>query len=331
MLRPALMRVTKTAPVLAVLALAALVILGAKAHAAADADQDAFRMYQNSFEPKAAFSGVLRITGRDVALEVEVRGLDGMSRYIFHSGGKTVDVLRGGGKIIVKVGPRNVSVEVPSFLDFTDTTDLIMRNYSASIAGRDIVGGRPARKIEMTPLRPGRPDRVVWIDEATGIQLRRDDYRYDGSLIERRELVKLNVVATPDKAEAERWRQALLDPDLDDSLAARLMAPKFHQFRPGPPLAQFFPSRVPEGYVLIGARLAGQPRGPVRHFVWTDGIGVISAFVREVPWWARRPQPVTVRPDGGVELESDGLRLLLVGDATPEELTDMAASFLRKR
>lgn len=294
----------------------------------ANSDQDALRVYRNSLGPKVAFDGLLRVTGRELALEVEVKRLEGMTRYFFHDDGRVTEILRGDGRMIARGNSPGMVSGIPLFLDLVDTTDLIQQNYTVSFAGREVIGGRPARKIEITPRKAGRPYRVVWIDEATGIQLRREDYRYDGGLIERRELLRLTVDKTPDQVEARRWKDILRDPRRGDYfLVVPGMPGGGHGDMKKPPAGAITPSWVPEGYRFVGERSSGFGHGGVIHLIWTDGIGIISVFERPVPWWARRPQGLTQRSDGGVEWESGGVRFLLIGDAAPEELLAMAASF----
>lgn len=320
----------------AVAAVAAVAATTSIAQAAPE--QNALRLYLDSLWPKAAFEGLLRVTGRELALQVEVRRLDGMTGYFFRDGaGMPTEIVRGDGRMIVKGGPAGVfGGGMPFFLDLIDTTDLIQQNYSVSLAGRDVVGGRPAQRIEITPRKAGRPYRVVWIDEATGIQLRREDYRYDGSLIERRELVSVSVPAAASGAEARRWKNMLRNPGpsgfllVNPRMIAAPMAGGSQMKMPGLPGMQLLPAHVPEGYCFVGERAPVQLRGGVRHLVWTDGIGVISVFERPVPWWARRGQPPTQRADGGVEWETGGVWFLLIGDAAPDELLEMAASFVPK-
>lgn len=59
--------------------------------------------------------------------------------------------------------------------------DLIRRNYHLSYLGRSRVAGRPTYLLSLTPKHPGNPSRRLWVDQATFVILRREDYNPDGS------------------------------------------------------------------------------------------------------------------------------------------------------
>jgi outer membrane lipoprotein-sorting protein len=60
--------------------------------------------------------------------------------------------------------------------------DLIRRNYVIDCTGTDRVAGRPAYVLPLTPKHPGNPSRRLWVDQATFVVLRREDYTADGAL-----------------------------------------------------------------------------------------------------------------------------------------------------
>lgn len=275
------------------------------------------QIYLRSFAPGTAYRATLVLDSPLGKAKVGVLFSGGVWRYeVQSSKGKAVAVRTSEGRVF-SYGP-----VPPRFLRtvgwmVTPPPGLLPKNYTLTIAAGE-EGGRPAWKIEITPRYPGRPHRTVWVDMTSGIQLRLEDRGGDGKLLQTRVLEDLvvNPVLTPEERgqlHGEGGASQHLQPPL-------LKGEQLKKAAGWEPL-RF--TRLPKGYVYMGGRLSRREKGTVHH-LYSDGLGIVSLFENPLPWWAwgmEKPQPGEV-----ITWESKGRHLTLMGDATPEELAEMARS-----
>lgn len=152
--------------------------------------------------------------------------------------------------------------------------DLLGANYAVTLAARDTVAGRPAQQVAVR--RPGgRLAAWFWLDQATGLPLRREVFDTGGRLLSEGEFVSLRVGpgtggagtagAPAGGSPARIWR---------DELANRQLAGlRAH----GWPL----PGPLPGNLSLLDAREAAGPAGPVVHLAYSDGLSLVSVFVQQ--------------------------------------------------
>lgn len=144
------------------------------------------------------------------------------------------------------------------------TVDLLARHYSLAPEGAATVAGRPVDVV--VARRPGSPasDAVVarfWLDQVTGLVLRREVYRRDGRPGRATAFVEVSVSpATPRTRAAGAWPEAL-DADAVEHLRR---------------LGWMCPTSLPGPLDLVDARR--DPRSGVLHLSYADGIDSLSLF-----------------------------------------------------
>jgi negative regulator of sigma E activity len=173
---------------------------------------------------------------------------------------------------------------------------LLARHYDLRVIADTLCSGRPAHVVEA--LRPGISGAAAlagrfWIDEATGLLLRRDVLDEDGDIMRTSEFVSLSMAPKASALVPAAYTSGgLLRPTgrrLDDSQLQVLEAQ-------GWPVA----SALPAGLELFEARLHDGDSGDVLQLSYSDGLSALSLFVQngELPRGAR-DVPGSARPMAG--------------------------------
>ncbi|MGE5508375.1 MAG: hypothetical protein ACM3RP_07850 [Chitinophagales bacterium] len=190
--------------------------------------------------------------------------------------------------------------------------ELLRQNYTVDIKNGPVLLGRETWEITLTPRWQGSPSRRAIIDRATRVRMVVEDRDHAGRVLQRREVISFQPAPGRQAARPvrraggkERWLSA--------EQAASTVGPWLR-----------YPRYLPPGYRLVGVRVGPKPGGFV-HLAFFDGLGVISLYEREVPWWAR-PGVREGAERGGFAWTHDGIRFYLVGDVPPEELRRIADS-----
>lgn len=201
-------------------------------------------------------------------------------------------------------------------LNLPDLRPHMERNYRVRREGIEYLG-RPAWQETADPRHPGNPSRVTFYDRSTGAVLKQEDRDRDGRLMVRREATRFEEVPFSEK-EYKRLAETLRTKGHDvPHFTSPAQARRALGFSPA------VPSYLPEGYVSLGVRVSRR-RARTAHAMFSDGIGIISLYAQEVPWWARRNSA----PKAGavIEWEHAGIHYVLVGDVPPAELGRVAQS-----
>ncbi len=179
---------------------------------------------------------------------------------------------------------------------------------------------------------PGGPlRRSFWVDRKTGLLLKTETYRYDGTLSRRERLVKLETPAAMDPA--------LFVSAAPSGTAARPLIP------PDPPVAGIaarFPRWAPLGFLPLEARaqdggaLIVYGDGEARFTVFEGPAGASSGLDERLGREVRLPDGMTARllpaGDGAALVRRTGAGLLVVsGDLADEELARVAESLEEAR
>jgi hypothetical protein len=146
---------------------------------------------------------------------------------------------------------------------------LLARNYALRVVGVQQCSGRSATLVEA--LRPGSG--VVagrfWVDEATGLVVRRDVLDERGSIVRSSAFMSLRLDAgTPSAVVAQQVRPT--GQRLSDQALAELRATGWT-----------VPESLPAGMDLFEARLHDSDAGEVLQLSYSDGLSTMSLFVQK--------------------------------------------------
>lgn len=203
--------------------------------------------------------------------------------------------------------------------------------YEVSLAGQDRLLDRPCTRVEVRRRADGSLRERLWIDESTGLLLRRDSYEGDQRL---RLFAYLSLDLQPataaragTRASRAKERDALR---LRDTSATPVEEAALAALRLG---GWVVPPSLPGGYEPVAAYAVDGSEGQPLHVVYRDGLYTVSLFQqRGHPDWESLPEGA--EPAADVEQpayewpgalprrlvwEADGATFSLVGDAPPAE------------
>lgn len=235
---------------------------------------------------------------------------------------------------------------------------LLLRNYTFTATDGGRIAGRSTYRLEIASKYPGRKEKLLWVDNRTGIVLKSQvthpnsdsmvttafttitenpsDWTLPASIAdgfkggfpkplqEKGGMKGTSAwIGAVDQADLTRLR------DLGRSVSFPLLAPRF----------------IPEGFVIEEVReIAAESASasPVVHVLYSDGLSSISLFLqREEPLWPDRIRSFFFgagrhgglfhreRPPDGVtvvEGNRDGTRYVLVSDISGSQINRMADS-----
>ncbi len=147
--------------------------------------------------------------------------------------------------------------------------DLLFKNYEVNLIGEEEIAGRPAYIMEIRPHFPGRPAKVIWVDQQKFIILKNRDYSAEGKETLLSFFVEINFKSTVKKEEFN-----LLLPE-GKNLSSEVSLEEIRKRLPFPVL---IPSYLPSGFILQRARVIYWNRQPVLHLGYVDGLCSISLF-----------------------------------------------------
>lgn len=291
-------------------------------------------------------SAGLNITGRVLTVhptpaEVQttvrrvVRRSDGRSLCVFEAPqSERGIIIADDGRWTVRYSPlerlvrRKRSLDHAGLADIRRLTRLILTNYHVRVEATETVAGRACYRVCFAPKSGQNGTIRVWMDRATGAELRRDDLDASGSTVS---LMLFTSVAFP-----ARIGDAELTPRLPRNVRTVTMTRALVQTDVSAlARAAGFPVRAPLTmpvgfhYVAgVAGTLAGRPAAFLRY---TDGL--LDLTLIETPRTRRGAQParslhVMPRPYGEVlvEIGLDDLQITLIGRGEPRELVAAAES-----
>lgn len=147
---------------------------------------------------------------------------------------------------------------------------LLARHYELRIVGPTVCSGRPARLVEVfrDATKPTSVAGRFWIDDVTGLVLRRDVLDAEGSLVRSSEFVSLRMGVAAAKVTGQVLRPS--GKRLDDWGLADLR-------REGWPIS----GTLPSGLELFEARLHNEDTDTeVLQLSYSDGLSTLSLFVQ---------------------------------------------------
>jgi outer membrane lipoprotein-sorting protein len=213
--------------------------------------------------------------------------------------------------------------------------DRVAENYAVKTeeAGKD-EASRPAWRVELSARGGGAVLRRLWLDKKSGVVLRSETLRPDGSLASQMIVQKLAFGGKEDFTFAPPAGTAVIEGaeqdylELDEAEETAGFAPRL-------------PSSLPKGYVLESVDVIRRGKNNVVHSRFTDGLNVLSLFQAPpktrlgLRGRARKPikvkgaqRALTTWTDDGnvVGWTSRGERFILVGALPVETLRTTAES-----
>ncbi len=285
-------------------------------------------------ESRVSLSGVMRTTSTvqatEISSEVVVYRKAGMTRYEYRSPELRGLVLIDKGDTLIRLDPATRTATVETVHRSPATVDLVLKNYRAEISGQEQLLGRQTDVITLKPQQRSGPTRKLWIDRATGVVLRTEQYNSSGKMVSRSFYSSVDWKASPPDSlftVPDGWKQVVAPMQTErhwekEDLSRRL---GFTIREPG---------YVPPGFVLDGFHLVIRPNAqPSAHIRYVDGLNSISIFEHRCPpgrgrgfQWGRRMgrrgncEFFTSNEGNVLVKEVGGIRLIVVGDLPEGEL-----------
>ncbi len=285
-------------------------------------------------ESRVTLSGVMRTTSTvqatEISSEVVVYRKAGMTRYEYRSPELRGLVLIDKGDTLIRLDPTTRTATVETVHRSPATVDLVLKNYRAELAGQEQLLGRQTDVITLTPRQGSGPTRKLWIDRATGVVLRTEQYNSGGKLVSRSFYSSVDWKASPPDSlftVPDGWKQVVAPVQTErhwekEDLSRRL---GFTIREPG---------YVPPGFVLDGFHLVIRPNAQLSaHIRYVDGLNSISIFEHRCPpgrgrgfQWGRRMgrrgncEFFTSNEGNVLVKEVGGIRFIVVGDLPENEL-----------
>lgn len=285
-------------------------------------------------ESAVRLSGVMRTTSAlqagEISSEVLVYRKAGMTRYEYRSPELQGLVLIDKGDTLIRLNPATRTATVETVHRSPATVDLVLKNYRALLAGQERLLGRQTDVIALKPRHGEGPSRKLWIDRATGVVLRVEQYNSSGRLVSRSLYLSVDWKANPPDnlfTIPEGWKQVNAPVQTErhwkKEELSRYMGFTIRE-----------PSYVPPGFILDGFHMVLRPNMlPSAHIRYVDGLNSISIFEHRCPpgrgrgfQWGRRMgrrgncEFFTSNEGNMLVKEVDGIRFIVVGDLPEGEL-----------
>ncbi|MBN1458396.1 MAG: hypothetical protein JXA57_02595 [Armatimonadetes bacterium] len=157
---------------------------------------------------------------------------------------------------------------------------LAERNYEAKEVGEEVIAGRTAWQVEITPRGGGSVVLRLWLDKENSFALRRERYNVEGRRTSGTEYteVQFGPKVAADVFDVPRGWTVLPPPHTDRKLSVSELSRRL-----GYSVAA--PEYVPQGYVLLGGyeRKWGRGRLRLAELRYTDGLKLLSVFQHPAP------------------------------------------------
>ncbi|MBM3494965.1 MAG: hypothetical protein FJX72_11700 [Armatimonadetes bacterium] len=258
-----------------------------------------------------------------------VRRSDGRSLSVFESpANERGAVIADDGTWVIRYDPRGKIVRKKRSFQSGDARGvdrlvrLILRNYEVRMEGDEAVAGRSCRRVLMEPARPRNLTVRLWIDKATGVEMRRDEQDASGSTIS---IVMYTSVEFPSSISLSEVTPKIPKSARTVNIARSSILTGASALGKAAGFAVRMPLTLPWGYefdrgtvVEIGGRKSGFLR-------YVDGLSELTVIETRVSPRASpglRAARVIPRPYGEVEVDYalDDLQVVVAGRGDAREL-----------
>lgn len=203
-----------------------------------------------------------------------------------------------------------------------DSLALLKGNYMIRAGKEGRVAGRTAVSVRIKPRDAYRYGYLLWVDEASGLLLKASLLDEQGEVIEQYMFTQVSIGGPIPESELKPqypakgivWQRA------DDETQV-------------PSTGQWTATRLPDGFTLSARMMRMLParKQPVEHFVYSDGLAVVSVFVEKVGDEARPNALSGLTHMGATHAFGkvvDGHQVTVVGEA-PALTVDMIGESVR--
>lgn len=193
----------------------------------------------------------------------------------------------------------------------------LLDHYEARLGGSERVAGRPCQVLTLTPRDGYRHAYHLWLDKQTGLPLKARTLNSQGSVVSMFVFSEVQIGKAPDSQlfrndlAGKRIQQASLDTPAD---VAWNVTP-------------------PPGYVKVQQAMRPLPgkKAPVTHFIFSDGLAVLSLFIEPVDSQAQRLRGLSAEGAiGAYAREVDGFSVTTMGEVPSMALIETGNSVTRK-
>lgn len=199
--------------------------------------------------------------------------------------------------------------------------ELLLRNYEPRHLGGGHTAGRPVRRLLLIHRYTHHVARRWWVDADTGLILRAEDCRADGTVGVRTVYRQVEVLPPPGGWDARASLPGAVEPVAEPVTEAGLL----HRLG----LPGIRPRYVPLGYECeaLSETHCGCPcREPIAHLQYSDGLRALSVFASRHGSPLAEPVVVTLPLGDMLRLHHRGAEFVFIGEAGLPELRRMARS-----
>lgn len=258
---------------------------------------------------------VLRVSHRvDAAGEQEkVEVLDGTPRQFLRINSDVYCHLQDGKSVRLE---RNTTRRFfPALLPPQPAT--LLNYYDAKLGGSERVAGRVCQVVTLLPRDGYRHAYELWLDKQTGLPLKARTVNSQGEMVSMFVFSEVQIGKAPD---AQLFRNDLAGKRIQP---ATLDTPADVGWEVTPP----------PGFVAVQQAVRPLPgkKAPVTHFIFSDGLAVLSLFIEPVDPQSRRLHGLSA--DGAIAAyarEIDGFSVTALGEVPSAALIETGNSVLRK-
>ena len=193
----------------------------------------------------------------------------------------------------------------------------LLDHYEARLGGSERVAGRPCQVLTLTPRDGYRHAYHLWLDKQTGLPLKARTLNSQGSIVSMFVFSEVQIGKAPDPQlfrndlAGKRIQQASLDTPAD---VAWNVTP-------------------PPGFVQVQQAVRPLPgkKAPVTHFIFSDGLAVLSLFIEPVDSQAQRLRGLSAEGAiGAYARDVDGFSVTTMGEVPSMALIETGNSVTRK-
>lgn len=198
--------------------------------------------------------------------------------------------------------------------------ELLLRNYEPRDLGGAHAAGRPVRRLLLVHRYTHHVARRWWVDAETGLILRAEDCRADGTVGVRTVYRQVEVLAPPSVCDTRAhlpYAAESPSPISEKEILRRLGLPDIR------------PRYVPIGYeceAFSEARCGCSCGEPITHIQYSDGLRALSVFASRHGPAEAEPVAVPLPLGDMLRLRHRGIAFVFIGEAGLPELHRMARS-----
>jgi outer membrane lipoprotein-sorting protein len=241
----------------------------------------ALEVLRQAMEPDVpAYEGKVRVGAKELRVRYEPPGL--YRREILDADGKPVQVVISDGKTewIYDKARRKVWQGEPSDPDekrlgLDEEFDLLKGNYDVAISSSERVARRAVWRLALRSHFDGALRRRLWVDQKTGLILKSQVFRADGSLASEMEF---ETAVFPKKPQGAHFFE--FSPPRGSHVVKRA-DPDFmaiNEAKSASGLDPRTPDWLPSGYVFESLDVLPRNGRNIIHYRYSDGVNVLSLF-----------------------------------------------------